>query len=167
MNEQHKHIRSLSSQRGALGFTLIELMIAILVVSILAAIAVPSYINQVRKSRRTEAKTALLDLAGREERYFNTNNVYSNVAANLGYAAAGATTVITSLTVGSGYYQVTIPAPTAGTTTAPATYSITAVPVPGNDQAKDTSCASFMVTSAGAQTSQNSAGTDTTSTCWR
>jgi type IV pilus assembly protein PilE len=141
-------------------------MIAVVVATVLVSIAIPSYINQVRKSRRTEAKTALLDLAGREERYFNTNNAYSNVAANLGYAAAGPAT-ITNFDVGSGYYQVTVPVPTLGTTAAPATYTITAVPKPGNDQVKDTSCASFTVTSAGVQSSLDSGNADSTATCWR
>jgi len=49
----------------AAGFTLVELMIVVVIASILLAIAVPSYMTQVRESRRTEAKTALLDLAGR------------------------------------------------------------------------------------------------------
>ena len=66
------------------GFTLIELMVTVLIVSVLVAIAVPSYIDKVRKSRRTDAKTALLDLAGREERFYNTNNTYSIAAAGSG-----------------------------------------------------------------------------------
>jgi len=48
------------------GFTLVELMVVIVIASILMAIAIPSYKNSIRKSRRTDAKTALLDLAGRE-----------------------------------------------------------------------------------------------------
>jgi type IV pilus assembly protein PilE len=154
------------TSKNSSGFTLIELMIAVVVASVLVAIAVPSYINQVRKSRRTEAKTALLDLAGREERFFNTNNVYSNVASNLGYAAAGPATV-NNLVVGSGYYEVTVSNITQGTTAAPATYTITAIPVPGNDQVKDTSCASFTVTSAGAQSSADTGNANSTATCWR
>ena len=55
------------------GFTLVELMVVIVIASILMAIAVPSYKNSIRKSRRTDAKTALLDLAGREERFNSTN----------------------------------------------------------------------------------------------
>ena len=49
------------------GFTLVELMVTLVVAAILATIAIPAYQNQIRESRRTEAKTALLDLAGREE----------------------------------------------------------------------------------------------------
>ena len=57
------------------GFTLIELMIVVVVLTLLAAIAIPTYSNQIRKSRRSEAKSALLDLAGREERFMATNGV--------------------------------------------------------------------------------------------
>ncbi len=63
--------------RRAGGFTLIELMVTLVVASILLAIAVPSYQAQVRKSRRTEARNAVMDLAAREERYFSVNNDYS------------------------------------------------------------------------------------------
>jgi type IV pilus assembly protein PilE len=150
----------------AAGFTLVELMVVMLVAAILMSIAVPSYLSSVRKSRRTEAKSTLLDMAAREERFFNTNNAYSNKAADLGYAAAGATTTVTNFTVGSGYYQVTIPTPTAGTTTTPPAYTITATPVATSDQAKDTTCATFVQGSDGTQTSQNSSSTDTTATCW-
>ncbi len=52
------------------GFTLIELMIALAVVCILAAIPYPSYVNQVRKARRTEAKTFLLGTVSKQERYY-------------------------------------------------------------------------------------------------
>ncbi len=69
------------------GFTLIELMIAMLIVSILAALAIPSYNRSVRKSRRTEARSAVLDAAAREERFYATNNKYTQTAAELGYAA--------------------------------------------------------------------------------
>ena len=82
--------------RAHRGFTLIELMVVVAVVAILAAIAYPSYINQVRKSRRADAKSALLDLATRQERFFSTQNTYTNNAANLGYSAAFPQPVLTS-----------------------------------------------------------------------
>jgi hypothetical protein len=58
-------------------------------------------------------------------------------------------------------------APTATAARVPATYTLIATPVAGSDQAKDTTCASFTVTSAGTQSSLNSGGTDTTSTRWK
>jgi type IV pilus assembly protein PilE len=150
------------------GFTLIELVVAMVIAAILAAIAIPAYSNYVRKARRVEAKTALLDLSSLEERFFSTQNAYSAAPSDLGFPAGS----VFPVTVGSGYYQVrqsafaAAVAPTATTAGTPATYSFTAVPVPGNDQTKDTLCATFIVTSAGAQTAANSAGTDNTATCW-
>ena len=55
------------------GFTLLELLVVVVIATILMSIAVPSYMTQIRQSRRTEAKTAILDLSGREERYLSTN----------------------------------------------------------------------------------------------
>ena len=143
------------------GFTLIELMITVLIVSVLVAIAVPSYIDKVRKSRRTEAKTALLDLAGREERYYNTNNQYSALPSDLGYGAIAAAF---PMTIGSGYYTVSVATTVyaAGPPVTPAGYTITATPVAGTDQANDTHCTTFTLTSTGVQSSLP----DTT-TCWQ
>lgn len=62
------------------GFSLIELMIVVALIAILTAIAVSAYTKWVYKARRTEAKTALLDLAAREERFYTANNAYSNGA---------------------------------------------------------------------------------------
>jgi type IV pilus assembly protein PilE len=132
------------------GFTLMELMIAVAIVAILAVIALPSYQNQIRKTRRTDAKTALMDLAGREEKIYTTTNAYSNAASDLGYSKFDP--------VGSGYYKVTV-------TGAPTGFTITATPK--GDQANDTSCASFTVTQAGVRSSLDSSGADSSATCWK
>ena len=146
------------------GFTLIELVIAMVIAGILAAIAIPAYSNYVRQARRTDAKSALLDLASLEERFYSTQNAYSATATDLGYSAW-------PTTVGSGYYSISAPtvqaavAPSAlapaGT---PASYSIVATAV--GDQLKDTQCLSFTVTSGGGQTALNSSNVDNTQTCW-
>ena len=139
------------------GFTLIELMIAVAVVSILASIAVASYSSQVQKSRRTDARSALLDLAGREEKLFSVANAYSSSLSDLGYPAGP------SAIVGSGYYQVSVVSPDATQPAGVASYSITAVPVPGGMQASDTTCTSLSVNQLGVQ---SSTGTGTVATCW-
>src|ERR1700722_14663380 len=77
--------------KKSLGFTLVELIVAMVIAAILAAVAIPAYSNYVRKARRTEVKTALLDLASLEERYFSVNNSYTTSAAALGYAGFPAT----------------------------------------------------------------------------
>jgi len=146
-------------RRAFNGFTLVELMVVIVIGAILATIAVPAYTGQIRKSRRTEARTAVLDLASREERYMSTNMAYSAAATDLGYTAL-------PTAVGSGYYSLAAPTVGASTATAPATFTVTASPVSGKGQDKDTLCASFTVDSTGKQSSLNSGGTDSTATCW-
>lgn len=59
------------------GFTLVELMITVLIVGILASFAIPSYREYIRKSKRAEARTALMQASMNMERYFSSNNIYS------------------------------------------------------------------------------------------
>jgi len=146
-----------SRARVSRGFTLIELVVAMVIAAILAAIAIPSYSNYVRKGRRADAKSALLDLASLEERYFTTNNVYSATPTDLGYAAWPAT-------VGAGYYQLQIPVVNAGAVPTaavpggtPASFTVTAFAI--GDQLND-ACTIYSLTSAGVQTSTVATG------CW-
>jgi type IV pilus assembly protein PilE len=151
------------------GFTLIELMVVVVIATILLSLAVPSYMTYIRQSRRTEAKTALLDIAGREESYFATNgSQYTATAANLGFAVAW------NAPFGSGYYQVLVCSPAAAAcnglampnTPAAPSYQVVAIPVAGTTQVNDTQCAAFGVDSTGQQYAVNSAGTANTQYCW-
>ena len=63
------------------GFTLIELMITVAVIAILAAIAYPSYIEQVAKGRRTEAKSILSESSQWMERFYAENYRYDRNTA--------------------------------------------------------------------------------------
>jgi type IV pilus assembly protein PilE len=63
-------------KRRGRGFTLIELMIALAIVAIVAALAYPSYREQVRKSRRADAEQALLQLQHFMERNYTEANRY-------------------------------------------------------------------------------------------
>ncbi len=154
--------------KPAAGFTLIELMVTVAIVSILATIATTSYQSQVMKSRRTDARSAILDLAGREEKLFSTTNQYSNSPAALGYGAAATFPAPPSgIPVGSSgtdYYNVSVVTPDTITQGGAAnTYIVVATPIAGTAQAGDTTCASLSVTQLGLQ---SSSGSGTAATCW-
>jgi type IV pilus assembly protein PilE len=160
-----------ASRRRHLGFTLVELIVAMVILSILAAIAIPSYSQYVLKSHRTEAKAALMDAASLEERYFSTINLYTGNATQLGYGVAGPPP---SVPVGTGYYvisAITANPPVVPTGAVPggtpATFLITVVPAPGSMQVNDTACAVFTINSAGQQQAFNSGGIDNTANCWQ
>jgi type IV pilus assembly protein PilE len=138
------------------GFTLIELMIAVVIVAIIAAIALPAYTLQTQKARRAEARNALLDIAGREERFLSVANAYSQLPTDVGYAGAG-----WPLNSSNGYYSITVTAPAGAN---PPSFTITATAI--GTQANDAQCASFTVDQTGAQTALNSAAALNSATCW-
>lgn len=143
----------MQNPRKARGFTLIELLVVVAIVGILAFIAYPAYQDQVRKARRADAKTAVSDLAARQEQYYANNKTYADTLAKLGKG-----TVTTSE---QGYYGLAIAAgPTGSLATS---YDLTATAQ--GDQAKDTKCAKFKLNSQGTKTSLDSASA-ASSGCW-
>jgi len=95
------------------GFTLIELLVVILIIGILAAIAIPAFLNQKGKAFDSNAKSDARTAATAEETYFTDNNAYANGAPGL-----------TSITSIEPTLNQATPAPPAGeslTVDAPAT----------------------------------------------
>ena len=93
------------------GFSLIELMIAVAILAIIAAIAIPSYTSYVDRGKRAEARAALLDIAARQERFYSNNRQYT---AKLGGGAdslniPGCTA--TSCSSENGYYALSVVLP--------------------------------------------------------
>lgn len=66
------------------GFTLIEVLITVVIVGILAAIALPAYKNQIQKTRRSDAKSALVGAAEQMERYFTERGTYATATLGSG-----------------------------------------------------------------------------------
>jgi type IV pilus assembly protein PilE len=147
-----KHVSATSARHR--GFTLIELMIVVVIASILVGIAVPSYTSQVRKSRRTDARNALMDIASREERYLSVTNSYSATPSDVGYSGAAWPQTLLDT-----YYTITV---AVGTN--PNTFLVTATTA--GMQVGDTACATFTVNQIGKQTALDSGAVDATATCW-
>ena len=117
-----------SARRAQGGFTLIEIMVVVVIIAILAAIAIPSYQENLKKGRRAEAQAYIMDLANLEQQYLLDARSY----------ATGATAVATlnkpAPTSVSNFYDIAI---ADGATTAPPTFVITATPKAGSAQDGD------------------------------
>jgi type IV pilus assembly protein PilE len=140
------------------GFTLIELMIAVVVVAILAAVALPSFMDSIRKSRRSEAFNALSNVQQAQERWRTNNAAYA--------AELGASGLNIQATTPGGYYTLTL-----GNVTA-TTYDAVATAVAGKSQANDGSCAKLGVQMNGgnvryaANTTAGALAYANTNPCW-
>ena len=91
------------------GFTLVELMVVIAIISILAAVSIPAYFNHIMRTRQSKAITELMAIKAASERYFVEKGTYTTTIGLLpGYASAG-TAAGAEYTLGSYYrYQITV-----------------------------------------------------------
>jgi type IV pilus assembly protein PilE len=120
-------------------------MITVAVVAILAAIAYPSYLEQVRKSRRNAAQAVMLDVAQKQNQLYLDVRRFS--AAADAAAIAGAPLRVAVPTSVSAYYTLSVTA--ANPADAAATFTVTAVPT--GSQAND-SCGTLTVNQGGVKT---------------
>lgn len=106
------------------GFTMIELMIAIAVLGILAAVAIPAYTNYVVRGNRAAAQQHLLDLAQRQQQFLADARTYKNSVSELNMTTPAAV---------SKHYTIAIVTGDGP----PPTFTITAKPIDGSKQAAD------------------------------
>ncbi|MEM5550021.1 type IV pilin protein [Pseudoalteromonas sp. NEC-BIFX-2020_002] len=137
----------MKNRRKLAGFTLIELMITVAILGIIASVALPSYFEHVKRTARTEAVTALLDAANRQEQFFVDNRQYTDTLTDIG---------VTTPTE-HGFYKITVERDNAA-----GTFSFTATPVAG-PTLKDDECKTLTIDDTGLKTSTGSADH---SRCW-
>jgi type IV pilus assembly protein PilE len=141
-----------ANPRIAKGFTLVEVVIVVLIISVLAAIAYPAYQDSVVKARRAAARSCLLESESFMQRFYTTNLRYdqslAGVAVALPACAAGADV--------TNHYTVAL------TAVAVRAYTLTATPR-GLQLAKDTQCGTLSIDNLGNKTK---AGTESLDYCW-
>jgi type IV pilus assembly protein PilE len=129
--------------RADAGFTLLELMIAVVIAAVLAAVAYPSYQSYAGRGYRAEAHTALHRLANLQEQYYLDQRQYAADLTALGEASNPAVT-------GGARYEVAV-AVTAVSFTLTATAQ-------GSQASLDASCPTLTLTGSGVKTPEE---------CWR
>ena len=70
--------RLASARRHARGFTLIELMITVAVIAVLARLAVPSYLEYIKRGKLQEATTTLASLGLAMNQWYQDNRTFTN-----------------------------------------------------------------------------------------
>jgi len=138
----------MADSKKTAGFTLIEIIVTLAIAGIIASLAYPAYTGSVRKSRRTDAITSLVELQMLQEKHRSTNISYAADLSPFGY-----TLVSSEYHTPSKHYKLVLSS-VSGTG-----FTITATPL--GDQMRDTSCSSFVVTQNGPDV-----GTAAQRSCW-
>jgi len=142
------------------GFTLLEVMIVVVIVGVLAAIALPAYQSQVRKSNRSAAQQFMQDVALREQQIMMDQRGYVRVLATADFgnkpsdSPAGVGLAAPDTT--SGKYDFSVD---RDNSTTPPSYTINAVALSSQD--KDASLHKLTLDHLGQRKTYNSGGTFT------
>jgi type IV pilus assembly protein PilE len=151
--------------RPAGGFTLIEVVIAIVVVALLSVVAFPSFLDAIRKGRRADAFTAINAIQQAQERHRANNAAYStSITGAVNASPPGL--ALASSSSSEGYYSLAIDAAAVDA------YTITATAVSGKSQVNDTNCQRLRVVMSQGTLSYESSGTSgsfvagSSSRCW-
>ena len=139
------------------GFTLIEVMVVVAIIGILSAIAYPLYNSQIEKSRRSDARVALLEIAQAQERFFTMNGFYTSNLAQLPIDD-----VLQTGDSEAGYYDIFLEFDPPGDT---GTFLVTARPDAAGPQTEDEKCTELTVNHLGVKEGKDSIG-KAGAACW-
>jgi prepilin-type N-terminal cleavage/methylation domain-containing protein len=79
-----KFLQNISKKRTEEGFTLIELLVVIIIIGILSAIALPSFLNQANKAKQSEGKQYISSINKGQQAYYVENAVFGTSVDQLG-----------------------------------------------------------------------------------
>ena len=139
------------------GVSLMELLVTVAIVGIIASVAIPSYRQHMMRSNRTDATSALLNIAGEQEKFFLQNNSYTD---ELGVGGLGLDTTTST----NGYYDLNITLTDNGAGFE-AKATTRASGANGGSQADDNDCKAFTLDETGARGYEGDAADATV--CWR
>jgi type IV pilus assembly protein PilE len=140
------------------GFTLTEVLTALVVIAVLAAIAVPTWRTHLLRVRRAEARDALTALQAAQDRYFGQHARYATGAQLSARAPDG---LELPPTTAHGLYAITLETYADGLG-----YLATARTVANAGQQADDRCASFSIDHVAQMSAVDSAGVDRSADCW-
>lgn len=144
------------------GFTLVEMMVVVLLLSIILGLSIPGYRQYVQRASRTDATADLLRLAANQERFYLQNGTYATNAELAAAPPAGLG--FTGSKTKRGYYSVAITLGNANRFTA------TAAAIGGEKQADDDKCQTFRINESGLREAASNSGSYTAASaeeCWR
>lgn len=141
------------------GFSLIELLIAVVIVSLLIGIGLPGYRQYVQRANRSDATAALLRIAAAQERFYLQNNRY---AVNVGQMNAAPPGGLGILSTERGYYELNLESDVPEVD-----FTASATPLAGSNQADDTECWTFRIDERGLRQAFDQGGNPNDEFCWR